>query len=340
MQTQEELDTKKLAECLISFFKLMPNDNQLNRFIIEIARQTLHKLEVGNGLEISSKEIFLEMFPGGDESQASSKLANLWRKLPTFYEKTSTHLAEYAVNEFELNAYAWPEKIESDGGAGNLVRYRLKAIKVNKELIAEPNPYRTKIKHDIEYRAVQDFQPSFLAKLFFGKANEVVGVKKWLIIFTPIIQILFYFLMIVSLFYLLKKQTIATLSFFNLGLFTAAVWLLVRAVRHFERFSDDRIIIASEYFMGCTEFSLVQEIVTVEDDAGNFLHKKVQLTKYVGLCPICNSRVELAKGEPDFQRRIIGRCKESPTEHIYSFDRITKLGYALRSYKLEAKNGS
>ena len=92
--------------------------------------------------------------------------------------------------------------------------------------------------------------------------------------------------------------------------------------------------------MSWKEFSLLQEIVTVEDENGNFLYKKIQLTKYVGVCPICNSRVELAKGDPDYPRRIIGRCNESPTEHIYSFDRITKLGYGLRNYKLEAKNGS
>lgn len=340
MQTQKEFDTKRLAECLISFFKLMPNENQINRFVVEIAKQTLKKLEAGRGVEISTKDIFLEMFPNGDESQASSKLANLWKKLPALYENISIRLAEHAVNEFELDAYARPEKLESEGGAGNSVRYRLNAIKVNKELIAEPNPYREKIPHDIEYRAVQDFQPSIFAKLFFGKANEAVGIKKWVMIFTPIIQSVFYLFMVVVLFYALKKQTIATISFFYLSLFLAAIWLLSYQVIRFQRFTEDRIIIASEYFMSWKEFSLLQEIVTVEDENGNFLYKKIQLTKYVGVCPICNSRVELAKGEPDFPRRIIGRCYESPTEHIYSFDRITKLGYALRNYKLEAKSGS
>lgn len=56
------------------------------------------------------------------------------------------------------------------------------------------------------------------------------------------------------------------------------------------------------------------------------MHKKVQLTKYVGLCPLCKAQVELEKGDPDFPGGIIGRCKESPRERIYSFDRVTKLG--------------
>lgn len=339
MHTQEELATKMLAECLISFFKLMPNDKQLNRFIVEIAKQTLEKLEAGQELEISSKEIFLEMFPKGEETQASSKLANLWKKLPALYENVRIRLAEHAVNEFDLDVYAWPEKLESEGGAGNLVRYRLKAIKVNKELIAEPNPYRSKIPHDIEYRAVQDFEPSWIAKFYFGKANEVIGVKKWIMIFMPFSLILLYLLMSVSLFYVFKNQTIANLSLFHIGLFVASLWFLIREVQHFERFTNNKIIFASEYFNGWREFSLVQELVTVEDEEGNFLHKKVQLTKYAGLCPICNSRVELAKGEPDFPQRIVGRCNESPNEHVYSFDRITKLGYALRGYRPKEKNG-
>lgn len=83
---------------------------------------------------------------------------------------------------------------------------------------------------------------------------------------------------------------------------------------------------ASDFFMSWGEISIVQELVTVEDQNRNFLYKKVKLTKYVALCTICNAKVELARGEPDFPRRVIGRCKESPQEHVFSFDRVTKLG--------------
>lgn len=50
------------------------------------------------------------------------------------------------------------------------------------------------------------------------------------------------------------------------------------------------------------------------------------LRRYVAPCPICSATVRLASGTPDFKRRIVGRCEESPREHVYSFDRVTLEG--------------
>jgi hypothetical protein len=326
MEKQQEYAPEKLAECLISFIKLLSSDKKIHRFILEIAEQAIHKSKAGKDTFITTKELFLELCPGQNEANASSTLANIWKNISKLQDEVSVRLTEHAVNEFGLDVYPWIEKIDSDGGAGNLVKYRLIGIKVNKAEVVGPNPYRDKIAHDIEYTAVQDFKPSRIAKLFFDEGYEISGYKKWIMIFIPFLQMIIYLLMIVALLYLLKKQTLATLSFYHLVLLAASVWFLLNKVKKFERFTEDRIIIASDYLMSWSETSLVQELVTVNDEKGNFLYKKVQLTKYVGLCSICNSQVELAKGEPDFPRRIIGRCKESPREHVYSFDRVTKLG--------------
>lgn len=326
MKEKEQYSQKLLAECLSSFIKLLPTDKNANRFIKEIAQQTINKSNAGQHISITTKDLFLELFPKHDESQASSKLANIWKGVKDLEHEIKYYLTEHAVNEFGLDVYPWVEKIDSEGGAGNLVRYRLIGIKVDKAKVAAINPYRAKLAHDIEYTAIQDFQPSFFARLFFGKNNEIIGYKKWIMIFFPLAQIIFYFMMIVALVFFLQKETLTTISFYKLGLLVVAGWFLLDKVRRFERFSDDRILLASNYFMAWKEFSILQELVTVNDDKGNFLHKKIKLTKYVGICPICSAQVELSKGEPDYPRRIIGRCNESPREHIYSFDRITKLG--------------
>lgn len=60
--------------------------------------------------------------------------------------------------------------------------------------------------------------------------------------------------------------------------------------------------------------------------------RKYRLVSYSGICPICNSRVELESGGKEFYNRLIGRCLEAPDEHIFSFDRIKKIGYPLRDY--------
>lgn len=64
--------------------------------------------------------------------------------------------------------------------------------------------------------------------------------------------------------------------------------------------------------------------------------RKIQLVSYWATCPICkeklqrNVRIDVSKGGKEFHNRLIGRCSESPTEHIYSFDHITRIGKPLR----------
>lgn len=329
MEKEQEVTLEVLTECLLSFFDLMPRENKINQFVFEIAKQTLKKCKAGQNLEITTKDIFFEMYPNKDENSASSTLANLWKNIPKLHNQVVNRLAEHARNNHGLNYYPWIEKIDSAGGAGNLAKYKVISKPINNTLLIGPNPYRDTVAYDIEYIAVQDYEPSWIARLLFDQSYSVIGLKKWLMIFLPLLQMLFYLALILMFVLVTHNQTLGNLSMYYLILIIGIAWLFLNKKNKFERFSEDRIIIASDFFMPWKEFSLLQEMVTIKDENENFLASKVQLTKYVAVCPICEAKVELERGEPDFPRRIIGRCKESPREHIYSFDRVTKLGVFL-----------
>lgn len=55
-----------------------------------------------------------------------------------------------------------------------------------------------------------------------------------------------------------------------------------------------------------------------------------QLARYEADCPICQSQLSLSDGDPEWPLRIVGRCEASPAEHVYSLDRISLKGQALR----------
>ena len=61
--------------------------------------------------------------------------------------------------------------------------------------------------------------------------------------------------------------------------------------------------------------------------------RKLRMVSYVSTCPLpsCNSRIEVENGGKEFHHRLIGRCLEAPLEHVYSFDRVLRIGRALRS---------
>lgn len=54
--------------------------------------------------------------------------------------------------------------------------------------------------------------------------------------------------------------------------------------------------------------------------------------RYSGICPICEGAVQASDGGKEFKGRIVGMCKESPVEHIFSFDPKTCTGYPLREW--------
>lgn len=54
-----------------------------------------------------------------------------------------------------------------------------------------------------------------------------------------------------------------------------------------------------------------------------------RITEFTAICPICSGVIELANGRPDQKPPLVGRCKEAPHAHVYSFDRMTMKGYFL-----------
>ncbi|MBS7819083.1 hypothetical protein J7624_07455 [Wohlfahrtiimonas chitiniclastica] len=53
------------------------------------------------------------------------------------------------------------------------------------------------------------------------------------------------------------------------------------------------------------------------------------LTQFIGECPICSAQVTLREGWKDQRLPLVGRCRESPFDHVYSFDRVEMTGRLL-----------
>jgi len=106
-------------------------------------------------------------------------------------------------------------------------------------------------------------------------------------------------------------------------------WLAYRSLQQFTRLIDNRIIMASDAMLGLREFGVCLELFKPNARKVG-APKKARMIKCAARCPVCAAQVLLDVGEPDFPRRIVGRCQESPREHVFSFDRVTRSGYRLR----------
>ena len=87
---------------------------------------------------------------------------------------------------------------------------------------------------------------------------------------------------------------------------------------------DDRIRMADDFW---TSGARQAQFELVRKDDGRY----IQLVHYVSPeCPICAAKIYVESGRREFHHRLVGRCSESPREHVFSFDRVTLKGYPLR----------
>lgn len=102
----------------------------------------------------------------------------------------------------------------------------------------------------------------------------------------------------------------------------ASVWLFF--IRPWVRLFDDRIVQAPDLLVALSEKQAQIELYKEGD------LRFIRLVRYSAPCPACGATIYLDDGKPDFPRRLVGRCSESPREHIFSFDWVTKRGAILR----------
>jgi hypothetical protein len=91
-----------------------------------------------------------------------------------------------------------------------------------------------------------------------------------------------------------------------------------------------RIVMAPLWMIPLKETNVQLELrkTGVDSETGNDI-RELRLLVYSAKCPICFNRIELENGGLQFPFRIVGRCIESPREHVYSFDHVTKVGRLL-----------
>lgn len=104
----------------------------------------------------------------------------------------------------------------------------------------------------------------------------------------------------------------------------ALAYMYWNDVRPFVRLVEDRIHMAGD--------GVMKEVKPAQLEIWREQGETVwRLVRYTSSCTVCASPIDVQKGEPDFPRRLVGRCSESPREHVFSFDRITRRGCPLIS---------
>lgn len=187
-----------------------------------------------------------------------------------------------------------------------------------------------RFKDELEYEvtAPGEIKLSFLGRLFLGKSGKAPTYSLRGLLWAGVLLSAFFIIFAaVLLIWAMStmKRPVQTGDLASFMLLSATGWVMWRLyVVPMTWLVDDRVIPAPEVFTGWSEDPSQLEMAR-EDGI-----KYIRLVRFSGVCPVCAGRIELRYGTGFSARRLFGACNEAPQEHVYEFDRVTRLGQRYR----------
>jgi len=175
-------------------------------------------------------------------------------------------------------------------------------------------------KADIHYDVVQLPKPLWYAKPFMSIELTKWRLKLYLLI--PILVLINgYYFFIGSL----VKPTSENILL--LVLFLSVMVIIWKPLSPFFETNFKRIAIAPQWMLRFGQQTGQLESVKLNTIRKNGRpYRKIEFVIYEATCPICSNTVEIYAGKNSLKGRLVGVCDESPREHVFSFDHVTKKG--------------
>lgn len=293
-----------------------------------------------------SRQVIYAKARGVNENTVSSEIAK--NKIKT--DRLNVELIRFIESqpdcEQAFNAIGYlPEVISSvsEGGAKNrtLVWMSIKAIgnvEVDEERIAgstvidfddsddiEDDEYLISVTY--ERKAASEIKPSLFTRLFFKKGElKILSFRGVLLMILLMLSFLLdIFIAIFSLLVILLLSDLPNFKLWQAIIFVAFIPLAYLNWRYFfvplYRLPYYRVIKAPMFFANINVVNADIEMYWDKDRLN-----VARVTEFTATCPICSGLIELADGKPDQKQPLVGRCREAPHAHVYSFDRMSMKG--------------
>lgn len=103
------------------------------------------------------------------------------------------------------------------------------------------------------------------------------------------------------------------------------LWWGTRPVR---TLPSQRVTLATAPYLALTQ-NFGQLRAMPESRTGD-RRRMFSVVRHWGTCTVCAAEVDLDDGSREFPERLVGRCHDAPTEHVFSFDPVRLTGQPLR----------
>ena len=330
-EAQDDSNLHNLLYCLRDYLQKHGDSGKPLELLRSLTSLTLDRLENGEDLKISSTALQVTAEGGivADKSPGSA-LAGPWKNLTERIMIEREGGLQKFFSQHGHHQYLWPMKIKSSGGAGNTSMYFLDIrliTKTNDIDMCVSTTYPDKIHYIPEITP----RPAWWLRRLLEGGYAFMGWRRWLLIGLGLASflILVVFLVLTWLVFFYSKNLTLQSALSMVFSTVVIAWLSYSLIAPMVRLLNWRIIKAPDILVSLSENNVLIELVSNQQSSEKY-SKTIRLVRYAGTCPICTAKVEVFEGGKEFPDRFVGRCQESPAEHVYSFDRVMLKGKLLR----------
>lgn len=336
---QHITDLRQAAEGVQHFYEELNKLNDPRRdqlpmsFFRALAALTLENAQQGvkphdvrfTAMALAQKVIELGYVKKKPKQTESDWVRANWSKLEEAIESRKDHLQE-VCRSLGYSFYPCTAKEESIGGQGNYSYYYLMPVYLNQEKTDNTTHYPTQ---DGGIHYVQESLTNIPRWARWVNGFTLQSWKKYAYILPGVISMLAalgYLGLILLLGLYTDISTVKWLTCISVSL--AMLWFILSSPLY--RVSFKRIVMAPDWMTPLKETNVQLELrkIGTNPETGDAI-RELRLMVYSAKCPICENRVEVESGGIQFPFRLVGRCNESPREHVFSFDHVTRSGRRL-----------
>ncbi len=293
-----------------------------------------------------SRQVIYAKARGVNENTVSSEIAKNKIKTDRLNVELEKFIQSQPDCEQAFNDIGYlPEVISSvsEGGAKNRTYVWISIKAIENEEVDEEQITGSAIIHsdDIEddedlssvtyeRKAASEIKSSLFTRLFFKKGELKMMSFKGILLMLVLLLSFFLDILIAiyAVFVVMLMNEIPNLKLWQAFLFAILIPVAYLNWRYFfmplYALPFQRVVKAPMFFANINVVNADIEMYRNNDKLN-----VARITEFTATCPVCSGVIDLANGKPDQKQPLVGRCREAPHAHVYSFDRMTMKGYFL-----------
>lgn len=325
-KNQVDLDELKVTgNCLKNYFLQTGNlERKPVEIFIALLNMTIEYIDSGvdsSKMIFDAEEISHKSENPKENYEAAKEFIDRHRK---GFDKFIKDNIKEITHFFSLNKVKYLPTIKNTESSGGHKIYFYIGLKAISEVIT----HEVELKSDnantnqlsIEYTVPQLPKAPTWAKFLLN--FKISGWKFYTYISLPLLALIVgYFLL------LWNYYSLSTFSLVYSVLFLTIIVSFYLLLKPFYEAIHKRIGIAPNWLVRLNVVSAqLRYVRTTTKRANGQYIRALQLVVYQAECPICSNKVIIEKGHNAQKGRLVGVCDESPREHVFSFDHVTKKG--------------